>query len=102
MAEGFILAVTAALVAMSAILNGWVLATIWAWFIVPFGIQQISIAHGIGICLVGRLIMGGANGMGTNDKKYKDNTEKLLVNIGVLFFMPLAAICMGWIVKNFM
>ncbi len=102
MAEVFVIAVTTALVAVSAILNGWVLATIWAWFIVPFGIQQIGIAHGIGICLVGRLIMGGANGIGNNDKKYKDNVEKLLVSVGALFFAPLFVLCVSWIAKNFM
>lgn len=36
-----------------AMLNGYVLSVVWAWFIVPvFGLPEISVAQGLGIALV--------------------------------------------------
>ena len=90
-----------ALVTLSSILSGWVLTILWGWFLVPFGIQQIGIAHGIGLCLVGRLMMGGANGHVKEDKS-EPPTDRFLRSLGVLVGVPLFVLLVGWIVKGFM
>ena len=91
----------AAMVALSTILSGWVLTILWAWFVVPFGIQQIGIAHGIGICFVGRLIMGSANGNSQHDRN-EDHFNKITRAVATLILTPLAPLFVGWIVKGFM
>jgi|GEM_PF-3051235 hypothetical protein len=35
--------------ALSCFFSGWILKTMWAWFIVPLGVMPLSIAHAIGV-----------------------------------------------------
>lgn len=37
---------------LGTIFGGYVITQLWGWFIVPFGIMNISIAHGIGLNLL--------------------------------------------------
>ena len=33
----------------SCFFSGWILQSMWNWFIVPFGVMRISLAHAIGL-----------------------------------------------------
>ncbi len=35
--------------ALSCLYCGWILKTMWAWFIVPLGVAPINLAHAIGL-----------------------------------------------------
>lgn len=91
----------AVILAISTILSGWVLTLLWAWFVVPLGIAQIGIAHGIGICATGRLIIGGVPSRSDKDKP-TDPIERLGHSIIVLIGFPLFALLIGWLAQMFM
>lgn len=92
----------AVILAISTILSGWVLTILWAWFVVPLGIAQIGIAHGIGICATGRLMIGSRAGSQSDADKTKDPIERLTQSIGVLLGYPLILLLIGWLAQMFM
>lgn len=92
-----VVAVLAAVVALSAIINGWVLTYLWHWFAVPiFGFHELTIVQAIGI----GLIIGFMTHKAVISKKDSRDTDwggtigNLLSPFFVLFF--------GYIVHLFM
>ena len=75
-------------------LYGWVLQNIWLWFIVPFGIKEISFVHAIGLGLVISLFR--------LNESTDDDDDKLLEKVLMAFFSPLLILFVGWIVQMFM
>jgi hypothetical protein len=37
---------------IASVLEGFVLSSLWEWFVVPLGVRHISIVHAIGICVL--------------------------------------------------
>ena len=85
------------LVAVFALLHGFVLMKLWGWFIVPtFKLPPLSIAPAIGLGLVvGILVTRYPN-------KKMDEQEKTLQNMLVAFLIPIITLMMGYIVHLFM
>lgn len=82
--------------ALSVIINGYVLSILWVWFVVPLGLPVISVAHSIGLAMV----TGWLTYQYTN--KEEDNI-KALTEFAILFIVrPLAVLSIGYIVKQFM
>lgn len=46
---------------------GWVIATLWTWFMVPLGAPVIGIAHAIGLRTVGKMLVG-SHARGEDDR----------------------------------
>ena len=84
--------------ALSVIVNGYVLSILWVWFVVPLGLPVISVAHSIGLAMV----TGWLTYQYTN-KKEEDNIKALISEFAILFIVrPLAVLGVGYIVKQFM
>ena len=85
------------LMAISAILNGFVLVKLWSWFIVPtFGLPALSIPLAIGIALTAKFI--------TQDLSTINNAKKEgsgWTPIVITFINPFLVLLVGWIVKCF-
>jgi hypothetical protein len=47
-----VIAALAAIVAVLSVVRGFVLSYLWQWFVVPFGLPSITVAHAIGISLI--------------------------------------------------
>lgn len=79
---------------LSTLLNGFVFQTLWGWFIVPFGITPLGLAHAIGVALVIRFL--------TYQYDAQSDKADAFAN-GVLYAIvaPLIALLMGWIVHSF-
>lgn len=75
------------------ILNGFAIVKLWAWFVVPFGLQPITIAHAIGIGLIISLL--------TKQYVPQDKDNKYLPLI-FSYIYPLVTLLVGWIVTWFM
>lgn len=45
-----------ALILPGALLAGWAFMLMWGWFIVPFGLEPISLGHGVGLLVFWRLL----------------------------------------------
>ena len=83
--------------ALGVIVNGYVLSILWSWFIIPFGLPQLSIAHAIGVGMVMSFLTYQHQTSTEADK------EKAGINlVVVLIIRPLAILGVGYIVKQFM
>lgn len=86
----------AAIVALSSILNGWVLTKLWAWFIVPlFGAPTLTIAPAIGLALVAHCITY------QHINAAKDKDVKWYGSLVQIFTRPLIVLGIGAIVHCF-
>jgi hypothetical protein len=76
----------------AAIFSGYVFSVLWGWFIVStFGLPAIGIAVALGIILVARYAT-----MVPRKLKEEDAIQ------GVMWFKPLFALLVGFILKSFM
>lgn len=48
----FGIAVAGVLIVLGSLLGGVVLQDLWGWFIVPFGLPELGLAHAIGINII--------------------------------------------------
>lgn len=67
---------------------------IWSWFIVPLGVNQIGLAHAIGISLVAKMIHGSPL-QNKNDgwtTRERDGYRMVVAFIWPLFLLGLAAL----------
>ena len=84
------------LVVPMMLLRGWVIMRLWAWFIVPFGIQGLTLPHAIGIGLI--LTFLTAHTLGKRAKTMEEKIEEIATSI----IWPLMSLLMGYIVQLFM
>lgn len=84
---------SAILIAGVIVANGWALATLWGWFIVPtFGLPSLSIPVAIGICL----IVGFLTHQPVQSSKPKQGRAILAGRL----FEPFVVVALGWVVKS--
>jgi hypothetical protein len=74
----------------ATILQGYVVSQLWLWFIVPLGVVNISVAHGIGIALIVSYLTARING--ATDPAIKGWTLFLANVFGALFVWGFAYI----------
>lgn len=75
--------------------RGWALKVLWGWFLVPFGVAQIGVAHAIGICAATSLLTSKAR-MGDN------SWSGLWTATGAAVVIPLLAVAVGWVAHSWM
>jgi len=93
------LAVIFGMVAIIAILDGWILCILWRWFIVPlFGLPELNIGSAIGISLIIGLLTGKKT---DNQKKEEKENGKTGKSFNIIC-IPLLILFVGWIVHLFM
>ena len=86
------------------VLRGWVLSTLWAWFLVPLGAVEIGIAAALGISI----IIGMFTTHLTHDTvKVKLNDQRTLPDLYATIVSksiggPLISLMFGWIISLFM
>jgi hypothetical protein len=80
------------IIPVSIALNGWAISVMWAWFIVPFGLPQIGIAHAAGISALAGLFKSSA----------PKNDDDFITVAGKAIFFPLFILFFGWIIHLFM
>jgi phosphate/sulfate permease len=84
--------------ALSAIINGWVLSILWGWFITPvFGIPAISVGQAIGLAMV----VSYLTYQHIEQDSDKDKTERFAGIFAVLLIRPLMSLLLGYIVHLF-
>lgn len=86
-------------VIVGAVMNGWVLFTLWGWFVTPIlHIELPSIAMAIGFSLVvGMLVKQNIPSSG----KKKETGELVVEIISTAVLSPLLTLFIGWIVLQF-
>lgn len=81
-----------AVVAVCAIWSGYVLSILWAWFLVPFGLPEIGVAHAIGIVLIARMLKG---------MPAESENKRPFLRIGSWFVGTLLLLFVGYIAKGY-
>lgn len=81
------------LMVVGSVIRGFVLSTLWSWFIVPIGGPEISIPIAIGISIIVGLL--------THEQPDKQNSEIGYV-IGQTLIGPFVVLGIAWIVTLFM
>ena len=77
-----------------ALYHAWVLATLWAWFVVPLGVAKIGLAHAYGLSSINTVLLSTRGLYAPEDKRKEAIVAGLLMPILALFF--------GWIALGFM
>lgn len=88
------------ILAVLAVLRGWVLSKLWFWFIVPtFKVTELSVVQAIGLSVVVAMLAG-------NHYRYKSNDQgekaDAFINLGIAFIAPIFSLVVGYFVKMFM
>ena len=80
------------------IVKGLVLSTLWSWFVVPLGMDPISIPAAIGLSLTLSLFTG----MSETGADTETPPEALGYLFGYGVFVPLLLLFIGWVLTLFM
>ena len=92
------LVVTAVVVGVTV--RGWVLATMWVWFIVPiFHLPPLTIPQAIGVSMVLALLTKDTT---SNAADTRSTTEKWAHAGATILVAPVVTLGLGWIVLQFM
>jgi hypothetical protein len=88
------------IIPLNAVLEGWVLTTLWGWFVVPtFDLPQLTVVPAIGLCLIVNFLVQ----IPPKEKKKDEDTATLVGQlVAKAIFMPLFFLFLGWIVNLFM
>ena len=68
-----------------AIFSAFTISTLWTWFIVPFGVQSVGMAHAYGIALFASLLQG-TRGLNNNTGASMTLLQGVILNVVVLAF----------------
>jgi len=73
-----------ALAPVSSVLHGWVLTTLWRWFVVPLGVAQVGIVQAIGISSLIALL--------TYEMPKQEGDDQIARAVVLAFLRPLFAL----------
>jgi hypothetical protein len=89
-----------AIIPISALWSGYVLSTLWGWFIVPtFKVRPLNVLPAIGVAMVVRYLTQQYD---SYTDESKSATERTVIAIGVALLHPTFALFFGWILHSFM
>ena len=71
-----------------ALFGAFTISTLWGWFVVPFGVQQIGLAHAYGLSIIANVFMG-TRGL-TDQKSGEVLVAGVVMNIFALIFGGIA------------
>ena len=86
MVNSFVLAIP------SYILNGFVIVKLWAWFIVPFGLEPITMVPAIGLGLIVGFL---------TEQRVPSDDDKKFEPLVRMYLSPLLTLLAGWVVTWF-
>jgi hypothetical protein len=78
----------------SILLRGFVVVKLWGWYVLPFGVSQIGMAHALGISLFLSLLS-------QQHQPARDSREKYEILISTIVG-PLWVLLFGWIFQHWM
>lgn len=87
-----------ALLAISTILNGWVLVYLWLWFISPvFGLAELTLGQAIGLSMVVSFL--SYQYIESQKSKDSDLFESLFTAFFISIFRPALVFSFGWLIQ---
>ena len=83
------------LCAVAAIWYGFVIAKLWLWFLVPFGLPAVGIAHAAGLHALAAMLCKVSGGKADSNPDWSKLFVRVIVNGAVPLFI-------GWIAHSLM
>jgi len=83
------------LLAISFLLEGFVLLCLWAWYLVPLGVPQINLFHAIGLAITVSLLTYHYYDFQKSEK------AGIIQPINYLIVRPLVTLLIGWLLHFF-
>jgi len=81
-----------------AFVQGFVLSTMWGWFVVPLGLPALGLAHAIGLSFLVRWLTH----QHVSCQKDENRKEVAFRQLAIGFLYPFAILFLGWITTLFM
>ncbi len=72
-----------------ALFSAFTVSTLWGWFIVPFGVESITMAHAYGIALFASLLQG-TRGLNNGEGSTMVLVQGVILNVITLIFGGIA------------
>ena len=89
-------------IVLGAIVNGWVVMHLWAWFVVPLGVMQISLPWAIGFDAFWTLLCPKHSAWMTEKTKEEMTLWKCLKALYTPVLQALMFLAIGWVCHKFM
>lgn len=103
MIELFIFACTLLLLAGSSLWSGYVLSTLWGWFLVPiFDLPALSVPAAVGVALIVGYLTHQHKIESEKEKTTNEKISALGMLVGHMILKPAFALCFGWIVAQWL
>jgi len=83
-------------IALAALIHGFVIMTLWEWFLIPIGLASIGLANAVGLGFFIRYLTWQPTFNSKGDKNKSDN--KLVL----IFVYPFVVLGLGWLAHAFM
>ena len=96
---GIILAVLGTVTA-GALVHGFVIMTMWQWFMVPLGLMPLGLAHATGIGFYTRYLIWNHAQQKSKDKD--ESNERFAQALALAFIYPFVVLGFAWICHAFM
>lgn len=89
------------LVPVGIFMRGWALTMMWGWFVTPFGIQAIGMAHALGLasCIA---LFHGVSGGSSKSEKSESPAKTCAKLFAAVVVVPLIIVGIGWIIHQYM
>ena len=68
-----------------ALFGAFTISTLWGWFVVPFGVQTISLAHAYGLSVLASVFVS-TRGLSNNTKAADTLLTGVMLNVFALLF----------------
>jgi hypothetical protein len=84
-------------ISAAILVNGFVISTLWAWFLVPLGLPQIGIIHAAGISILASYPLSIISIKIDRIMKNTKGAEETIPTILIYLLVPVMALFLGWI-----
>lgn len=85
-----------AAIVLSCFFSGWILKTMWTWFIVPLGVMPIGLAHAIGLDSLFTIYRYQSK------KRDNESQKSIFVSLVGIVLVNLVLLLVGLIAHSFM
>lgn len=91
-----------AMIPLSLLMRAFVLTKLWGWFVIQFGLPQISLAHAYGLSIAVHMLVGMDNvAVIANVKTESESAKSIWQAIGKMFaqsfITPLLVLFIAWL-----
>lgn len=89
-------------IAFGALIDGFVLSTLWGWLIVPLGLPPLSLVAAMGVSLVVSYVTYHYRADDCFKDPRRTARERMVHSLAILVTRPVLVLFFGWVIKQFL